>query len=69
MADWEDIVLGGAVGIVGGYFVTRKKGEPKVPPIIAEALERHKASVEQKISNQKQEPSSEVVGAAGLSSS
>lgn len=49
MPDVEDILLGGGIGIVGGWFISRSKGDPAVPPMIAEALERHKERVAAKI--------------------
>lgn len=64
MADWEDIVLGGALGIAGGFLLTKRKGDPPVPPIIEDALKRHKERVEAKISNQKSSDVSD--GEAGV---
>jgi|PlaIllAssembly_1097288.scaffolds.fasta_scaffold18763_1 hypothetical protein len=67
MADWEDIVLGGAVGTIGGFFLSKRKGDTPIPPMVEDALIRHKAKVEAKISSQQsqKDPETIVVGVSG----
>jgi hypothetical protein len=65
MADWEDIVLGGALGTIGGFFLTKKKAGGDIP-LLEDALIRHKARVEAKIASQtQQEPGSTSSGVSG----
>lgn len=56
MADWEDIVLGGAIGTIGGFFLSKRTGPTPVPEMIQDAALRHKIRVEQKIASSQQDP-------------
>ena len=48
--DWEDIILGGVVGTIGGMFLA-KKATPAIPRMVGESLEAHKARIEKKIAD------------------